>query len=79
MSEEKFWLRLWQSCIAGVVLMIVAIGGCTAHSNSLVAEMVANGANPIDANCSIWGSAIESPSATCVIRAQATGATDANR
>jgi hypothetical protein len=55
MNENEFWIKFWKTLMAGLVAVIVSIGGCdTIQTNeklSAIKEMTKNGAHPIDARC----------------------------
>lgn len=65
MPENIFWLRLWQSVIVGLCVVVACISGCVAHSNNTIEALVKSGADPIKANCAVYGLS-NSSSAACV-------------
>lgn len=70
MEESTFWLRLWQSIIAGVVLIALCIGGCSSYQATKISEAIASGVDPISAGCAIRGSNERDP--ICVLKAAGT-------
>lgn len=56
MIEEHFWL----SIVGAICMMVVIIGGLSMayfmHQNYLIAGMVANGTDPIEARCALYDS-----------------------
>lgn len=56
MDENKFWIAVWG--IIGIVVctLIVSITLFNMSVNERISEMVAKGANPIQAACAINGS-----------------------
>ena len=66
MDEKQFWTNVWRAGAIAAVSIVAVIAGCTAHSNTAIKDMVANGANPIDAMCSVNGT---STTQQCMVRA----------
>lgn len=68
-KEGKFWISFWAIVATLVIAFIGTIASCTTYQNSLIRDMVAAGADPIDARCSI--STVESQNPICVARVAA--------
>lgn len=66
MDELTFWARFWQAVAAVLCVLILTAGGCGAHIDYRISEMVKSGVNPIDAYCSISAG---NASALCTLRA----------
>lgn len=66
MSDEAFWLKIWQSIIIGIVCIAATIGGCTAHGDYLVERAIAGGADPIKVQCALRAGATNE---VCVVAA----------
>lgn len=66
MDENQFWTNVWRAVAIAVVSIVAVIAGCTAHNTEAIKDMVTNGANPIDAMCSINGT---STTPQCMVRA----------
>lgn len=57
MDENQFWTNVWRTAAIGLVAVVSVVAGCTANNTAAIKQMVANGANPIDAMCALNGSA----------------------
>ena len=66
MDGNQFWTNVWRAVAIAVVSIVAVIAGCTAHNTAAIKDMVTNGANPIDAMCSINGT---STIPKCMVRA----------
>ena len=66
MDENQFWTNVWRAGAIAVVSIVAVVAGCTAHNTAAIKDMVANGANPLDAMCSINGT---STTQQCMVRA----------
>ena len=64
-NDGKFWISIW--IVGGLCLVAIALvfSFHYRHNNKLVAEMVKNGASPIEAACSFDDSLGNNPS--CII------------
>ena len=49
MDSDQYWLRLWGIIAVTVVLMTFSMSSCTIHSNYKLAEVIKNGADPVEA------------------------------
>ena len=67
MNQNEFWLRLWQSVIAGLCVLALTIGSCGIYTASRISKAIANGADPISARCAFSDTG-RSP--VCVLKAQ---------
>lgn len=55
--------------VSALILGIVIIGNMNSmNADDKIAEMVANGANPIDAYCGLYSGA-QTPAPACIVRA----------
>lgn len=53
MEENTFWLRLWQSVVAGICVLVATLAGCTSYKVSQAAELIQKGADPIKVGCAL--------------------------
>lgn len=66
MDENQFWVNLWRTAAIAMVAIVLVTAGCTANDTAAIKQMVADGANPIDAMCALNGS---SNNPQCLARA----------
>lgn len=66
MDGNQFWTNFWRTVAFAFVVSVALIAGCTANNTTAIKAMVANGANPIDAMCSLNGGATNPQ---CLVRA----------
>ena len=55
MDENQYWATIWKLAATAFSVVILTAGGCTAHQQYKIAELVAGGADPIKAQCAIYG------------------------
>ena len=55
MDENQFWVNFWRTAAIALVAIVSVIAGCTANNTVAIKQMVADGANPIDAMCALNG------------------------
>ena len=53
MDKNQFWTNVWRTVAVGLVAVVTVIAGCTANNTAAIKQMVASGANPIDAMCAL--------------------------
>ena len=68
MEENNFWVAVWRTVGATLVAIVAVIGGCSLYKTSAIKEMVLNGANPIDAACSVGAQNSTGMTVTCALR-----------
>ena len=57
MDERTFWVRIWQTIIAGTVLILFSFSGCTIHKNIKISELIRDGYDPVRAKIALnWQS-----------------------
>jgi len=66
MDENQFWVNFWRTAAIALVAIVSVMAGCTANNTAAIKQMVADGANPIDAMCALNGS---SNNLQCLARA----------
>jgi hypothetical protein len=68
MEENKFWIAIWKTIVIGVCAFAALVSGCNGminyQDNTAIVEMVAKGADPLDAQC-----AVKEQNSSCFIRA----------
>ena len=64
-SNEKFWLGIFTLIFAVIVIITIISSNFYAKQDQLVAEMIANGVNPIAAACSVGDTLGKQP--TCLV------------
>ena len=55
MDENQYWATIWKTAAATLSVFIMTVGGCTVNQHYKIAELVAGGADPIKAQCAIYG------------------------
>lgn len=58
--------------VCGTVFLVSAVAGCTTYNiygAHKVSEIIAQGTNPQEASCAIWGSSGDNSKVTCAILA----------
>lgn len=68
MEKNDFWVAVWRTAGATLVAIVAVIGGCSSYKTSAIKEMVSNGANPIDAACSVGAQDSAGMTVTCALR-----------
>jgi hypothetical protein len=53
MDTEQFWISVWALLAAATVILAFVISGYVQSQDKKVLEMVLNGADPIEAACSM--------------------------
>lgn len=53
MDENKFWLRIWQSVIAGVCVLVATMAGCSSYKTSQAADLIRGGVDPLKVGCAL--------------------------
>lgn len=53
MDGNKFWIRIWAMVISGVVIVAFVIAAHSMGTNRIIAEMVKDGASPIEASIAL--------------------------
>ena len=56
MDENQFWVNFWRTAAIALVAIVSVMAGCIANNTAAIKQMVADGANPIDAMCALNGS-----------------------
>lgn len=69
MDENQFWITIWKIVAAVVVTLILTVGGCTVNQQFKIAELVAGGADPLKAQCAIYGAGNTSNATICGVMA----------
>lgn len=55
-SEDKFWAIFWLLSATTACVLTVTIGMAVMHRNVLLADVIATGADPIEARCAFVSS-----------------------
>ena len=55
MDERTFWVRIWQTIIVGVVLILFNFSGCAIHKNIKITELIKDGHDPIKVRFALRG------------------------
>jgi len=54
-GEEKFWYKLWQSVIVGLVLVIMSLSPCNMYEKNRIADALKAGVDPVEARMALSG------------------------
>lgn len=68
MEGNNFWVAVLRIVGATLVAIVAVIGGCSSYRTSAIKEMVSNGANPIDAACSVGEQHSTGMTVACALR-----------
>ena len=55
MDENQYWVTIWKTVAATFSVLVMTVGGCSVSQQHKIAELVAGGADPIKAQCAIYG------------------------
>ena len=55
MDENQYRVTIWKIVAAAFSVLVVTIGACNVNQHYKIAELVAGGADPIKAQCAIYG------------------------
>jgi hypothetical protein len=55
MDERTFWINIWRTAGAVLCAMVLTFAGCDGYKSARIAEMTANGMDPMRAACAING------------------------
>lgn len=69
MDDSKFWLGIWKLVATAICVLITTIGGCTAHTNYRMAELVKGGSDPLEVGCLYDSSGSSGKWAVCGVKA----------
>ncbi len=69
MNENEFWLGVWKLVTVAIMVLTLSISSCSIVKHRTVAELVKNGANPIDAYCAINTGDSSGDPVICTLRA----------
>lgn len=64
MEDNKYWVIIWKLVAASFIILTITVGACTIHQQIKITELVAGGADPIKAQCAIYG-VLSSNAALC--------------
>ena len=59
MNEDEFWLKIWQTAIIAILIVIVFAQIYFSYQTKKVVEMVHAGVNPIDAKLAAGGFSLD--------------------
>ena len=55
MDENQFWATIWKTAATAFSVLVVTVGGCSMNQQFRIVDLVADGADPIAAQCAIYG------------------------
>ena len=55
MESNKLYALIWKLIITLLSILILTIGGCTAHQQQKITELIIHGTDPTLAHCAIKG------------------------
>ena len=55
MDDNVFFITMWKLVAVVVVVFILTTGSCTIHQQKKIADLIAAGADPLGAQCAIYG------------------------
>lgn len=68
--SEQFWYSLWRCVIIGLCFMVATCAGCSINRTLAVERMVAAGAQPLEARCSVIAIETTGDAAVCALKAK---------
>lgn len=69
MNENQLRISFWRLLAATVMVLTVSLASCSVVKHRIVAQMVKDGANPIDAYCAIQSGSQTGDATLCALRA----------
>ena len=55
MDDNVFFITMWKLTAAVITVLMLTVGSCTIHQQKKIADLITAGADPLGAQCAIYG------------------------